>query len=50
MINRGRISYFDTSKFIGRIRNKNEEWNSFGVRRETKKILKKVEKKIENVL
>jgi hypothetical protein len=43
---RERITYFDSTKFTGRIRQKNEEWTNFGVRIVTKKNSQKVEKKI----
>jgi hypothetical protein len=38
---RERITYFDSTKFKGRIRQKNEEWTSFGVRIVTKKKFSK---------
>jgi hypothetical protein len=48
MIRRERISYFDTQKFGGRIRCKNEEWANFGVK--SKPIKFRNDKHINTVL
>lgn len=42
MIRRERIGYFDTQKFGGKIRCKNEEWANFGVKIKPKKFKEKL--------